>query len=173
MAMKSLTDQDYLELIQLLVDQQYDHAIDDYDVVKMEWIPSEPEIKQKIHRASSAGMIDLTSVKSSKLKEEILKCTNLRVGPFKIRIKRYNGVPSQQGMQMTVDMEVWEERTKTPSGMPCKIDYPMVFVKDNRFTNRPWLKYFNQGNFGSNVPIDTAVEIVRWMQAVKKLSAFL
>lgn len=173
MSMKSLTDQDYLELIQKLVDSQYDEAIDDYDITKMEWAPSEPEIKQKIHQASSAGMIDLTTVKSSKIKEEILKCTNLRVGSFKIRIKRYNGVPSQQGMQMTVDMEVWEERTKTPSGMPCKIDYPMIFVKDNRFINRPWLKYFDQGNFGTNIPIDTAVEIVRWMQAVKKLSAFL
>jgi len=171
--MKSFTDQEYLELIQKLVEEQYNDAVDDYNIDKMEWIPSEPEIKQKIHRASTSGMIDLTNVKSNKLKEELLKCTNLKVGSFKVRIKRYNGVPSQQGMQMTVDMEVWEERTKTPSGRPCKIDYPMIFHKDTRFKGRPWLKYFNQGNFGSNVPIDTAVEIVRWMQALKKLTAFL
>ncbi len=171
--MKSLTDQDYLELIQKLVDQQYDDAVDDYNIDKMEWVPSEPEIKEKIHKSNTSGLIDLTNVKSSKLKEEILKCTNLKVGPFKVRIKRYNGVPSQQGMQMTVDMEVWEERTQTPSGRPCRIDYPMFFYKDSRFKGRAWLKYFNQGNFGTNVPIDTAVEIVRWMQAVKKLSAFL
>lgn len=173
MSMKSLSDQDYLDLIQKLVDQQYDDAIDDYNIDKMEWVPSEPEIKRKLHKANTAGLIDLTTVRSDKLKEEILKCTNLKVGPFKVRIKRYNGVPSQQGMQMTVDMEVWEERTKTPSGQPCRIDYPMIFVKDSRFKGRPWLKYFNQGNFGTNVPIDVAVEIVRWMQAVKKLSAFL
>jgi hypothetical protein len=171
--MKSLTDQEYLELIQKMVDQQYDNAIDEYDIEKMEWIPSEPEIKKKIHRANTAGMIDLTNVKSTKIKEELLKCTNLKVGPFKVRIKRYNGAPSQQGIQMTVDMEVWEERTQTPSGHPCRIDYPMVFYKDTRFKGRPWLKYFNQGNFGSNVPIDTAVEILRWMQAIKKLTAFL
>ena len=170
--MKSLTDQEYLELIQKFVDQQYDQ-VDDHNTEKMEWIPAEPEYKKKIHQANTAGMIDLTHVKSTKIKEELLKCTNLKVGNFKVRIKRYNGVPSHQGIQMTVDMEVWEERNQTPSGRPCKIDFPMLFYKDNRFLGRPWVKYFNQGNFATNVPIDTAVEIVRWLQALKKLTAFL
>jgi hypothetical protein len=171
--MSSFTNKEYLDLLQRLVEQQYSDAVDDYDVESMEWIPSEPEIKQKIHQASSSGMIDLTNVKSSKIKEELLKCTNLRVGAFKIRIKRYNGVPSQKGAQMTVDMEIWETRTRTPAGNPCNIDYPMKFAKDSRFSNRPWLKYFDQGNFAINVPIDTAVEIVRWMQGIHKLTAFL
>jgi hypothetical protein len=171
--MSSSKDIDYLDLIQKLVDQQYDDAIDDYDISRMEWIPSEPEIKKKIHQASSSGMIDLTNVKSNKIKDELLKCTNLRVGPFKVRIKRYNSVPSQKGAQMTVDIEVWEERTKTPSGNPCRIDYPMIFSNDSRFSNRPWLKYFDRGNFGTNVPIDIAVEIMRWMQGIHKLTAFL
>lgn len=78
--MKSLTDQDYLELIQSLVDQQYDTAVDDYDIEKMEWIPSESEIKEKFHKSKTNGLIDLTNIKSVKLKEEILKCTNLKVG---------------------------------------------------------------------------------------------
>jgi len=34
--MSSLTNKEYLELCQKLVDQQYDDAIDDYDVSKME-----------------------------------------------------------------------------------------------------------------------------------------
>jgi hypothetical protein len=171
--MSSFNNQDYLKLLQEIVDQQYDDAVDDYNINDMEWIPSEPEIKEKIHKASTNGMIDLTNVKSSKLKEELMKCTNLKVGNFKIKIKRYNAVPSQAGAQMTVDMEIWEERTKTPNGMPCRIDYPLILYKDSRFDKRPWLKYFNQGNFATNVPIETAVEVIRWMQGIHKLTAFL
>lgn len=170
--MKSLSDQDYLRLLQQITDQQYDDAIDDYDINKMEWIPAEPEAKEKI-KAATWGMIDLTNVKSSHIKEEILKCTNLKVGAFKLRISRYNGVPSQQGSKLCLDLEVMEERTQTPSGMPCRVDYRMNFDKDSRFKKCHWAKYFNAGGCGNNVPIDTVVEIVRWMQAAKKLSAFL
>lgn len=170
--MSSFTKQEYLDLIQKLVDQQYDDAIDDYDIDQMEWIPSEPEIKEKVIKANTNGLIDLTNVKSSKIKEQLVLCTNLKVGPFKIRIGRYNGVPSQQGANICLDLEVWEERTKTPNGMPCRVDFPLIFHKDTRFDTRPWLKYFS-GNMGGNVPMDTVVEIVRWMQAVKKLTAFL
>jgi hypothetical protein len=34
MSFKSLTDQEYLDLIQKLVDSQYDDAIEDYDIDK-------------------------------------------------------------------------------------------------------------------------------------------
>ena len=170
--MKSLSDQDYLRLLQQVTDQQYDDAIDDYDISKMEWIPAEPEIKEKI-KASTWGVIDLTNVKSSKIKEEIQKCTNLKVGTFKLRISRFNGVPSQEGAKLCVDLEVMEERTQTPSGMPCRVDYRMDFSKDSRFKKCHWVKYFNSGGCGNNVPIDTIVEIVRWMQAANKLSAFI
>jgi len=173
MAFKSLTDQEYLDLIQKLVDHQYDDAIDDYDIDKMEWIPAEAEIKAKIPKLNNRGMIDLTHVKSSKLKEEILKCGNLRVGSFKVVLTHYHGVPSQSGAQLCVDLEVREEKTKTPSGQECRVDYRADLLKDSRFKGRPWLKYFSNGSCGSNIPIDTVVEIVRWMQAVKKLSAFL
>lgn len=170
--MSSFTKREYLDLVQKLVDRQYDDAVDNYDIEQMEWIPSEPEIKQKIHQANNAGTIDLTHVKSSKIKEEILKCSNLRVGAFKVRVVRYNGVPSKNGAQMALSLKVWEERNQTPSGMQCQMDYPMHFNKDNRFDGRPWLKYF-QDNTAHNVPIDTVVEIVRWLQAVHKLTAFL
>ena len=170
--MKSLSDQDYLRLLQKLTDQQYDDAIDDYDINKMEWIPSEPEVKEKI-KASTWGMIDLTNVKSNKIREEIQKCTNLKVGPYKIRVSRYHGVPSQLGAQICLDLEVMEERTHTPSGMPCRIDYRMDFTKDSRFKKCHWVKYFDTSGCANNIPLDTVVEIVRWMQISKKLSAFL
>ncbi len=169
--MKSLTDQEYLELLQKIVDQQYDEAIDDYDIDKMEWVPSESEIKKKIESLNHHGMIDLTNVKSSKIKEEIKKCANLRVGAFKIALTAVH--PNPVKGDVGYDLEVREEKTKTPSGMPCRIDYRVDLSKDSRFKGRPWLKYFNSGGCGDNVPIDTVTDIVRWMQAVKKLSAFL
>ncbi len=174
--MKSLTDKEYMELCLKLVDEQYDDALDEYDIENMEWIPSEPEIKKHIPRPDTYGMIDLTNVLSTKIKEEILKCANIRVGNFKMTIARFNGVPSQEGSKLCADFGIKEVRTKTPSGVPCGpggMEYPADVLKDSRFKGRPWLKYFKDGSYAHNVPIDTVVEIIRWLQALKKLTAFL
>lgn len=173
MSFKSLTDQEYLDLIQKLVDHQYDDAIEDYDIDKMEWVPAEAEIKAKIPKLNNQGMIDLTHVKASKLKEEILKCGNLRIGSFKVTLTHYHEVPTHSGAQFCVDLTVREEKTKTPNGQECRIDQRADLLKDSRFKGKPWLKYFKDGSYGHNIPIDTVAEIVRWMQAIKKLSAFL
>lgn len=169
--MKSLTDQEYLALIQQLVDQQYDEAIDDYNIDKMEWIPAESEIKKKLESLNRSGMIDLTTVKSSLLKEEIKKCANLKIGSFKVTLTHIHPNPTKG--DVGYDLKIRETKTKTPSGQPCNVEYSADILKDSRFKGRPWLKYFKDGSYASNVPIDTIVEIVRWMQAIKKLTAFL
>jgi hypothetical protein len=140
--MKSLTDQEYLDLIQSLVDQQYDDAIDDYDIEKMEWMPAEPEIKKKLQSLNHSGMIDLTHVKSSLLKEEIRKCANLKIGSFKVTLSHIR--PDPANGDVGYDLSVKETKTKTPSGMPCPggVDYRTDLYKDSRFRGRPWLKYF-------------------------------
>ena len=172
--MKSLTNEEYLALCQKLVEEQYDHAIDDYDIEKMEWIPAESEAKKKMVQANTNGIIDLTNVKSSEIKKQLLLCTNFRIGTFKVRIDRYQELPIDNNAVMTMSLTVWEEKKTTPSGLPCKMDQAANIEKDNSFTNRPWLKYFKgYGNSAHHVPIDTVADIFRWMQAVKKLSAFL
>jgi len=172
--MSSISKEEYLRLLQEYVDQQYDDAIDDYNIEEMEWIPSEPEIKKKVIQANTNGTIDLTDVKSDKIKDELFKCTNLRVGNFKIRINRYHGLPSNDGSQIVMNLEVWEEKKHTPNGHPCKIDFPLIFHKDNRFAGRAWVaKYFDKKSTAYNVPVETVVDIIRWMQACQKLSAFL
>ena len=169
----------YLEWLQKSIDDQYGDGKDNtkYNLDDMEWIPAESPAKEKLDQYKSnsiGGMIDLTTVKSDKIKEEILKGTNLRVGNFKIRVSRYKGMPSKDGFKLALNLTVWEERNKTSSGNPCKIDCALNFEKDNRFNNQPWLKYFiARGNIADNVPIDIVVDIVRWMIVVKKLSAFL
>lgn len=167
--MSYFNNQEYLKLIESLLDQQYDEATDDYDVEKMEWIPSEPEIK--IHQYSTSGQIDLTNVKSSKIKDELLKCVNLKVGNFKIRISRYNGSPHQEGVQITLNMKVWEEHYEKSNG--SRMDRAVKFDTDSRFSNRPWLTYFNKTNYLYGVPLDTAVDIIRWLQAIGKMTAFI
>lgn len=171
--MSTLTNEEYLALCQKLADQQYDDAVDDYDISKMEWIPAESETREKLLRANTVGMIDLTTVRSSEIKKQILLCTNLKVGKFKMRTSRtFDGLTEPTIENLTFSLEIWEEKNRTPNGMPCQMDFPMAPGKDTRFKGRPWLKYFNGSN-ASKVPYDTVVEIVRWMQAVKKLTAFL
>jgi hypothetical protein len=171
--MSPISKDDYLRLLQEYVDQQYDDAIDNYNIEEMEWM-NEPEIKMKVIQANSNGTIDLTDVKADKIKDELFKCTNLKVGNFKIRINRYHGLPSEDGSRIVMNLEVWEEKKQTPNGHPCKIDFPLIFHKDTRFAGRAWvIKYFDKKNVAYNVPVETVIEIVRWMQACQKLSAFL
>jgi hypothetical protein len=182
--MNSLTNQEYLELCQKLVDQQYDDAVDNYDAFKMEWISAEPEAKEKIINYNDRCIFDLTTVHSSKIKEQLLLNNNFRVGKFKIRIFRYqqrHQILPKKGLTVSNILndkifnaiEIWEERNRTPNGIPCKIDYPMIFDEDDRFTGCEWVGYFGDGNEGRSIPINTVVEIVRWLRCVMKLSAFL
>ena len=167
--MSSFNDKEYIKLLESLIDQQYDDTIDDYDIEKMEWIPSEPE--KKVHNYSTTGQLDLTNVKYNNIKDEILKCVNLKVGKFKIRISKYNGVPDQLGPQITINMKVWEEHFEKSNG--SRMDRTIKFDTDSRFSNRPWIMYFDKRNYLSKVPIDTAVDIVRWLQAITRMTAFI
>lgn len=174
----TFTKEEYLALVEELTKEQYDSDYIDDDVyMPSNWPDPEPEIemKKKELLPNTNGQIDLTNIKAGKIKEELFKCANLRVGNFKIRISRYNGVPSSEGSKIAISLQVFEERNKTPSGAPCKIDYPVVFEKDSRFAGRSWIKYFggNKGNGATNVPVDTVVDVVRWFQALKRMGAFL
>lgn len=169
--MKSFTNEEYLALCEKLLNEQYDEALDDYNIAEMEWIPTE-ETKKKRKRANTSGFIDLTEMKSNQIKPELFKCTNLKVGLFKLRISHCND-HEEDDNKAQFSLEVWEERHKTPNGMPCKIDFPMVFAKDSRFKDRPWLKHFQGGNAAYRMPVDTLVEVIRWMQAIQRLTCFL
>lgn len=171
------TKEEYLALIEELAKEQYDSDYLDEDAyMPSEWPEPIVEIRKKELQPNTNGQIDLTAVKAGKIKEELFKCANLKVGNFKIRISRYNGVPSSEGSKIAISLRVFEERHKTPSGAPCKIDFPMAFEKDSRFAGQAWVKYFigsTKGNAATNVPVDTVVDIVRWFQALIRMGAFL
>ena len=171
MAPKSFTNQEYLELLQKLVDSQYDDAIEDYNIDDMEWIPSEPEIiKKKKKEVNHNVSIDLTNVKARFIEREVHRYGTLKVGDFKIIIFEFNEDPD--GYQPSCNLKVVVHQSQTMNGFPCNMDTDLNITKDDRFQGRPWLKYFSY-NRADGVPIDTVVEIVRWMQVIKKLTAFL
>lgn len=163
--MKSFTDKEYFDLCQTLINSQYDTEEDD-NSVEMEWIPSEP-IKKSIPLVNNHIACDLTNIKSDKLKEEILKFRNFKIGTFKIRIYNQN-----DGDNAKIRLTAWEERYKTLSGHPCNIDYALNFSKDSRFEKAPWLNKFNS-NSASCLSINDTIEIIRWLQIAHRMVAFL
>lgn len=165
--------EEYIALCQKMLDEQYGNDEDDYDTVDMNaWIPSESEAKEKMIAASINGIIDLTKTKKSDIATNLFKCTNLKIGNFSIKITRYSGSPSKDGVGLTFDISIFEETSKTPSGNPCKMTYKVDILKDSRFTGRQWISYFNKYN-GSNIPTSVLVDIIRFLQVVHRLPAFV
>ena len=76
------------------------------------------------------------------------------------------------GLPLSMDIKLSEEKTKTPSGNPCKMNYPVLMDKDLRFSNRKWSSLFYNG-IANNISIDLVVDIIRWLQVITKLPAFL
>jgi hypothetical protein len=53
------------------------------------------------------------------------------------------------------------------------MSYKMDFFRDNRFSNCPWLSYFNSSGRAHDIPADTVVNIIKHMQMIQRLTAFL
>jgi len=176
--MTFLSKEEYLRLIESAQkDEEYDQ-VDSYDIPSDAWIPSESPNKEKMLRswaASAHGMVDVLNYRKGQIQDAIYKCMNLQVGDFIIHIRRYSGHPKDKQLHgpLTLDISVMQEKHKTPSGAPCKMSYKFDFFQDNRFTDRPWITYFNSAGYATNVPVEIVIEIVKYMQALRKLSAFL
>lgn len=172
--MNPISKEDYLKLLEEIADEQYDESDDVPSISDDSWIWSEPPIKEKIKFQNLHGIVDVTKYRKDKIQEALYKCMNIQVGTFLIKIDTYHGYPDKKGkgVDLTMDIETWEKRFKTPSGNPCNMDFRVDLSTDNRFTGRPWLTFFS-GSSARKVPVDTVVEIVRWMQAIKRMTAFL
>lgn len=175
--MTSISKEDYQKLLEELADQQYsmDEEVDINQIPDDSWIPSESFAKEKMKQANQSGIIDVTKFRKDKIQEALYKYINIKIGIFLIRIDTYHGYPDKtgKGVNLTMDIGVWETKLKTPSGNPCKMEYRINLHKDNRFTNRPWLVYFNDSGEATHMPVETVVDVVRWLQALKRMNAFL
>jgi hypothetical protein len=173
--MGTFTKEEFLRLVERLTEQQYGGEIDEPESEETVWMPADPPAKDKIKYPSSNGVIDLTNVKKDKIKDALYKCTTLKVGHFTVKISKYHGYPDKngKGQDLKLDLTFWHEVYRTPSGAPCRMTYKLDVAKDNRFSNRPWLSYLSGTSAARNVPIDTAVDIIRWFQGVIRMTAFL
>lgn len=177
--MTPISKDDYLKLLEDLSNDQYgsDDYSDEQHIPDEAWIPSESGVKEMIRFKNLHGKIDVTKYRKEQIQDALYKCMNIQVGEFLIKIESYHGQPDKfgKGANLTMDIEIWEKRYVTPTGRPCNMDFRIDWSKDNRFFGRKWLSYFSGGTRSSafNVPVETVIEIVRWMQALKRMTAFL
>jgi hypothetical protein len=169
----NITKEDYLKLLEEMSNNEED--LDNSPPIEDEsWIWADPPVKDKIKISNYHGVIDATKFKKEEIQDALYKCMNIQIGNFLLKIDKYHGFPDTHGngSNLTLDIQTWEKKYRTPSGNPCNMDFRVDLSKDDRFANRPWINLFN-GCYGSKVPVETVVEIVRWLQAIKRMTAFL
>lgn len=170
--MKSISYEDYVQLLDSLSEDPYDQDDQSYDDVV--WMPSESSAKERMlaAREQKNGRVNVTKYRKSDIQEALYKTKSVAVDSFLLRINSYHGYPSPKEANLSMDITLWETHYKTPSGGPCKMEYRLNPALDKRFANCKWLHYFQESS-ARNVPTETVVEIVRWLQALKRMNAFL
>jgi len=171
-----ITKEEYLKLIHDAYNQYDEEAEEEYA-----WISADPEIKNKLKNLiKPSGNINATKMKKAEFPQIINKYSQITIGNFTVHIK---SIVNPTGIDNIVEgakeiteetkynLVLYEVRKTTPSGMPCNIQVKLNIAKDNRFDGRQWAKGFTQ--LGGSVSGKTLVEILKWMQAITKLPAFL
>ena len=170
---------EYLKILQDLVDQQYSDP-DTQDTIQPEdpWIYAESPLLDRVKKSKPNyyGVIDISNFKRDKIRDALYDYMQLRVGEFLIKISAYQGESNKKtadDSKTTVNVALWEKKYTTPSGNPCNMDFKFNIQKDLRFQGRSWLPLFNSSGSGHKIPIATMIDVIRWMQAVKRMTAFL
>lgn len=174
--MKTLSKEEYLKLLEeIACEDSPDYEQNLSEILgDVSWSPSiSPAKEAMLKKLQFSGTVDATHMKRAQLKEALAKSKNLQVGHFSIKIIGFYDSEKHQTSFMTLN--IYERRTKTATGQPCNMDYKIDVFSDNRFAGRPWLHLFGNNSQGkaTNVSMDTAIEIVKWLQALKKLAVFL
>jgi hypothetical protein len=75
---------------------------------------------------------------------------------------------------ITLDIEISEEKKKSFGGSVAKIAEKISTTKDSRFKNKEWATYFKNPLLGGmKIPIDTVADIIKYLQFVYANPAFL
>jgi hypothetical protein len=160
--------QAYLDLCQRLLDEREGDEDTSDGIEMLVWIPATSKVKENMEASINYGVIDLSNIKGSKIKEQLSKGKYFKVDGFSIKVITHDPVKDQFYIM------IYEDKNKTPLGRPCKMTYKLKPTLDTRFDGRPWLSYFTYyDGSAKNIPADGMVEIVRFLQIIKKLSAFI
>lgn len=161
-----INSQEYLNLIQKLLECQYDYNDTDNQPTNYNWIPAEPEAKSKLKRINANNkVVDLTNVKKDKIKSYLNNYGSIKVGYFLMKV-----TPSAYDNN---DIIIFQEVTHTKNGLSCNLLNKIDILKDSRFNTCDWRKYFNQFKRGNAVPSIILPDIIKWLQVVIKLSSFV
>lgn len=169
--------EDYVKLVEQFADERYgtsitaensDQTIYGSDALMAEADERRSRMLRKREQADNAAW-DCTEADMKTIKQKVHTVGNIKAGRFTVRIKNYR----QDKSSTTANVDIYEEKVHRNSfgsnKMPCKVNV----MKDMRFENRPWLSYFKNQIGGTNIPIESVAQIVRWCQAVHRLGAFL
>lgn len=136
------------------------------------WVEVKPEIKEKLFRARKSGTTDLTHARSGAIKGLLFNHNNIKIYDFVIGITKYHGNLESDKLELLVDISILKEEEKLFNGKITKWYKLFDITHDDRFADAPWIFHFSY-NVAEEINADTLVEIIRRMQVVKKLSAFL
>ena len=170
--MNGLSNEEYLELITRLTKEQYDDAepMAQPDPFERGLRQLERAVKAKLKiPANSQYKIDASDFKLDQIKPILTQTDKIQVNNFTVDVISR---PLSDKGEYQLNILIWEKRFKTPSGNPCNIDYRILVNKDKRFATRKWAEFF-KGSYSGVVSVDTVVDIIRWMQMLKRLPAFL
>ena len=160
-----ISKEEYWKLIEQVLKEQDDSDMDDF-VDCNAWIPSEPVKKPLLERF---GSIDATKLKRDAAKQALQKYQILNIGQFVLTIK----LPEDKTDKEKYIVCLYETKNITPLGRPCNMQYKVNLFKDTRFENRSWLTYFKKHGASNPIPEAVVLDIVRWIQAIIKLPAFI
>lgn len=171
--MNTFTKEEYLALVEKMSAEHYGEEGENEPI----WEPDPaPEKASRIHLVNKEGCVDLTKANKDKVRDILFnyKYANLAIGDFVLRIYRFVGEPGGNKDEIKINLTLHRYVYRTPAGAPCKMLNKFYIHNDSRFERRPWLTHFGiHSNYGNDIPLETMVEIVRWMQVVEKLPAFV
>lgn len=166
----TLTKEEYLAMVAKLVDEQYGNDPIEFQEPKE---PLKVIMRGKERTLPSLNLvIDATKYKKEEIKDAVLRAANLRIDNFLIKIIKHNYSDSEDGMPMTYNLNIYEESPHIYLNRPSKKITKLTPSKDSRMDTRPWLSYF-VGDQAHCVTLDDLLNIIRWLQAIGKMGAFL
>lgn len=162
----TLTKEEYIALIAKLVDQQYGKEIEQEDEDRGQ-VSGSPEVP---NRPNPNTIIDVTTYKRNDIEPALLKSANLKVDSFIIKIHHYT--TTNDGYEC-YSLRLYEESPHVYLNRPCTKTTKIKPDQDNRFDSRTWANYFNGRDFATAMPHLELLDMIRWLQAIGKMGAFL
>ncbi len=163
--MNTLTAEQYRKLIEQLFDKQY-NELSDEELADAGLLPEKSYAKEQIKSPENNAVLDLTNTKRDDIIAQLQQKHNIRVGSFLIRTGSYRTEP--ENIAVAYSVSIYEEL----KGFGNKKIVKVRPYKDNRFAGRSWTSNFDDrdNGDGKNIPM---IDLVKWLQAISKMSAFL